>query len=407
MRRVWPLGLTMLITACGSAPPQLSGPRMDHPYAANSGPGWADQGMPMGSMGSMGSMRPMGSMGMMGQPPRFGTLAGGMGQGLGRPLGGGQLFGEMGGIDQMLSHSGSLSAEEPALGDQPDLRALPSHREGEAFHGLMISSHVRCNPEDIRIKASHADGDMTLSTVVPVQGKVKLRHLKSDKERHWETEGAASFRMHLGIVDEEAMVAKPLGMSPITAQTTQAPSFAISQLTIEAEGHPVWTITDPTAIIAYKDMPNIAPGTKVTVSVTLSGDSGNAIPFLITASDDDGKIMHLWAQEGEDATFSRTFTAHQVGHTFGAAKLKVNMGFIGVKILDKAALKAGDGLRATAMLLKFPSDKEGPVSGYQDLAISPALKRHVQTVLQTIDAAEAKHPSISGADMMDLAIDED
>lgn len=424
MPRIWPAVLVLLMAGCSAAPPPLQ-TGMPPP-----------QGFPMGGPGMMAGMPGMGGPGGMGMPPGgldpalmaplgggtggFGTMdglapdgggLGGLGMGMaaagpgsGLALGGNTLF------DRPLPgllHTAALpeaaggpppAAPAPAEGAAPVSKPAPEARTVQAkAHGpIVISSRIQSDPTAIRIQTAPTDTGADVTLAVPLTGEVALSAADHpDRRMDLPVAGIATARVRLAKAGTN--VWKPTGIGVLVSVSDDEPPFVIASLTIAAAGGRTWTITDPTAMAAFDQLPNIPPGTKVTVTVTVSGDTAQAMPFIVA----NGKLLHAKPVGGSPATedreetrtFSRTFTLAPLTLTKDHVTLRKETGMIGVKVLNLASLPAPDAkpkaaVEATGWAVVFPSQESGRDAGFAALPDADRLHRHVQAILDIVSAAD-------------------
>lgn len=407
MPRIWPLALVMLLTSCSGSPMPPTGMQPTPPgnYGAQGygTPNGMDGGLPNAGDGSMfdeSLNRPLQGGAGMGQPGLFGQSPMGL-LGQGAPSHGGGLSLGMG----LPPDSGPLGVgASPTVDVAPPIPAasqaisrpeISTHQEGQrqGHPAIIIASHVRTDPGAVRIKASRAgDKDLDFTMTVPMTGDVALKAQGSDKKLTLDIAGVATARMRLTPAGDGLW--KPAGMAALTGRTTGDVPFQLTTLTIAAAGQEPWVISDPAAIMTLDSLPNIKPGTRVTVTVTLRGDTSKALPFLVA----NGKLMHLTAQDSESgnsavaaagSTYSRTFTLTPFTVAIGKNSLSKDTGMIGVKVIDLAGLGGKErSINATSWAVCFPSQSGGQSQGFAPLTGIEKLQAHVKTLMQGVNQLE-------------------
>ena len=412
--RVWPFALVVLLAGCSSNPMPPTG-MMPPP------PGYYDGAASPSANGPManGPMAPSPFDESLNRP----LQAGGPAMGLLAQRPGGLLDAPPSALDMPVpdaSGTGALSqagdpnslagsqSDTPA-GSQSDTPvtssvpqappAITSKDDGKQPHHepVLIATHLRTDPDAIRIRAAKVGTSVDVTVAVPMTADITFKHKRSDTGKTLKTDGVATARLRLAPAGDHTW--KPSGIGVMTSRTTAGVPFAIRTLTIAADGHEPWTITDPTAITALDALPNIAPGTQVTVTVSLSGDTATAMPMLVA----DGRLMHLPPTDSTDAaatatgrTYSRTFTLKpwkvSIGRRLTVSK---ETGMIGVKVLDLSGMADAKTdkpptIRSIGWAVSFPSQDSGKAKGFAVLQNAERLQRHVTTLLQVLDQQEGR-----------------
>jgi hypothetical protein len=446
MPRVWPLALAVLMTGCSSSMPP-TGMQPPPPGYRADGTGIPDGYGPSGGAGPMfdpALYQPLQSgnqgLGILDQRPSglldqtnpFGPTMGGTDTPFGPPMGGGDNpFGlGMGGTDTAFNMgmggpqsdgdgplgsalSGLGGGEMATLADAPTAAAPAEsatsagqpHGDRQSPLPIVIASDIHTDPDAVRIQTTKVGDGIDVSLVVPMAGQISLNAQgdgpKTSPKTTLTVAGSTTARLRLAPAGNHLW--KPAGIGVLTSRTTGAVPFAIARMTIRAEGHDPWTITDPAAIMALGDLPNLPPGAAVSVSVTLSGDTGKAMPFLVA----NGTLMPLTATVPQEApalatsgagtTYSVSFTLPPPSLKQGNVTLRKDSGIIGVKVITFGAKgNKAQTIDAVGWAVDFPSRAGKKVKGFTPLAGIDNLQRHVRTMIQLINQQENRAIAASG-----------
>jgi hypothetical protein len=366
----------------------------------------------MGGMGG-GGLLGGGSMG------GGGLLGGGSSFGLANAMGGGGLMGGGAAIEVETPPQTDAAASRPA---PPDISARPipvprSSKPG-GLAPVLISSHIRTDPDAVRIQTKPDDTGVDVTLAIPMTGEVTIapagqgRRPARGQGLALSVAGVATGRVRLAKLEENLW--KPAGIGVLVSVSDEEPPFRISRLTIAAEGGKPWTITDPTAIMALDELPNIPPGTKVTVTAAIEGDTDGVLPFIVV----NGRLLHMKVVTEQQAVgsdtpsepepaaskvFTRSFTLTPLTVRKGKVTVRKDSGMIGVKVLNTATLtsatKAKAKLQATGWAVCFPSQESGKSAGFAELQGAGRLNRQVQAILQIIRDQEDQ-PKVLVADQL-------
>jgi hypothetical protein len=370
------------------------------------GPGQGDPGLGGGLDPSL--MQPLGG----GDPGGMGILGGSMGMGGAPGMGGGGL--NLGGGGTVFGQSlpglldGASLSPPAAIGAATDtapvLGALASDQSATAVRPgqpaghvpILISSSIHADPAAMRIQTDPTETGADVTLAIPLTGEVSLSaEGRGGRKTDLSVAGVATARLRLAKLGTNQW--QPTGIGVMVSVSDEEPPFHISSLTIAPAGGRSWTITDATAIAPFDELPNIPAGTKVTVTAAVTGDTSQALPFLVA----NGRLMHLTAVEGGTAaagdeeapkTFSRTFTLAPMTLTKDRITQRKDAGMIGVKVLNLKSLSADPRARSqvesTGWAVCFPSQDSGKATGFAELQNAGRLNRHIQAILQIINANE-------------------